>query len=308
MKNALLFFFNINISNDKISKIGDTYYFSYNNNNFIIERYTRNIEEINDIYLLSEKMINDGFPLFKIIPTNENKEIFSFENNYYVLMIMPRIKNRIITYKDVINFNYTVENNQYKKIDKSYWEYYWSQKIDYIEYQFYQIMEKYPNIQYSINYYIGIWENAISFYNLNNEASSSDVKYVSHKRVNCKMDLLEFVKPTNFVIDYKERDVAEYIKSYIYEENYTNETIIKYLESVPKNKNNIVKFIARILFPSNYFDAYEDIIYEKENTNDKAINEIIAKNKNYIYLLQVIFEFFENNNIPEIDWIKEEKI
>ena len=93
-----------------------------------------------------------------------------------------------------------------------------------------------------------------------------------------------------------------------YEENYTNETIIKYLESVPKNKNNIVKFIARTLFPSNYFDAYEDIIYEKENTNDKKINEIIAKNKNYIYLLQVIFEFFENNNIPEIDWIKEEKI
>ena len=70
MKNARLFFFNINISNDKISKIGDTYYFLYNNNNFIIERYTRNIEEINDIYLLSEKMINDGFPLFKIIPTN----------------------------------------------------------------------------------------------------------------------------------------------------------------------------------------------------------------------------------------------
>ena len=140
MKNALLFFFNINISNDKISKIGDTYYFLYNNNNFIIERYTRNIEEINDIYLLSEKMINDGFPLFKIIPTNENKEIFSFENNYYILMIMPRIKNRIITYKDVINFNYTVENNQYKKIDKSYWEYYWSQKIDYIEYQFFKII------------------------------------------------------------------------------------------------------------------------------------------------------------------------
>ena len=35
------------------------------------------------------------------------------------------------------------------------------------------------------------------------------------------MDLLEFLNPLNFVIDYKERDIGEYLKSFVINNNYS---------------------------------------------------------------------------------------
>lgn len=305
MKNALLFYYNIEISNNNLKKINDNYYFSYQSSNFIIEKYNRNAEDIIELYSLTEEMINNNIPLYRIIPTNNNNILFLYEGNYYILMIMPNVLNRIITYNDVINFNYMPVNKKYRIIDKSAWTTFWSKKIDYIEYQFFQIEKKYPIIKESINYYIGIWENAISYYN-NNIILDNNFKCVCHKRLSSKTDLLSFLNPLNLVIDYKERDVSEYIKSFIFNEKYTEKNIKTFLNKVPINRGNIIRLIARILFPSNYFDLYESIIYE--NVSEEKIKSLIDNKKNYLFLLKAVFNYFEKYDIPIIDWIMQEKI
>lgn len=213
-------------------------------------------------------------------------------------MKFPNIKNRIITYEDVINFNY-IPNTMFKKLDKSNWGITWSNKIDFIEYQFDQVRNRYSIIDDSIDYFIGIWENAISYYNDNNINSE---RCVCHKRVSTNMDLLDFTNPLNFVIDYKERDLGEYLKSFVISKNYSNASLDRMINF--SDRDSVVLVISRILFPSYYFDLYEDIILG--NKDEHEIHDVISKRNNVLYLINYILFRYSNLNITDIEWIKKE--
>lgn len=296
MNNAILFFYNINIQ--EIKRINNNYYFTYQQNNYVIYKYNRDISEINEIYELNIELLSKGLIGYEIIPNKTNELIFLYENNYYVLMKIPNIKNKKITYEDILSFNFIQNQNKYKTIDKSNWNQNWSKKIDYIIYQFSQIKNKHKEIDSSIDYFIGIWENAISYYN--DTISNKNKKYVTHIRIENDMDLLEYLNPINFVIDYKERDIGEYLKTYVINNNYTEnmiDTILKYT-----NQEGIVLLISRLLFPSYYFDLYENII--KGKTKEEEINVIVKKHYNVLNLIKYIFKKYWDYNIPYINWIK----
>ena len=296
MNNAILFFYNINIQ--EIKRINNNYYFTYQQNNYVIYKYNRDILEINEIYELNRELLSKGLIGYEIIPNKTNELIFLYENNYYVLMKIPNIKNKKITYEDILSFNFIQNQNKYKTIDKSNWNQNWSKKIDYIIYQFSQIKNKHKEIDSSIDYFIGIWENAISYYN--DTISNKNKKYVAHIRIENDMDLLEYLNPINFVIDYKERDIGEYLKIYVINNNYTEnmiDTILKYT-----NQEGIVLLISRLLFPSYYFDLYENIIEGK--TKEEEINVIVKKHYNVLNLIKYIFKKYWDYNIPYINWIK----
>ena len=296
MNNAILFFYNINIQ--EIKRINNSYYFTYQQNNYVIYKYNRDISEINEIYELNIELLSKGLIGYEIIPNKTNELIFLYENNYYVLMKIPNIKNKKITYEDILSFNFIQNQNKYKTIDKSNWNQNWSKKIDYIIYQFSQIKNKHKEIDSSIDYFIGIWENAISYYN--DTISNKNKKYVAHIRIENDMDLLEYLNPINFVIDYKERDIGEYLKTYVINNNYTEnmiDTILKYT-----NQEGIVLLISRLLFPSYYFDLYENIIEGK--TKEEEINVIVKKHYNVLNLIKYIFKKYWDYNIPYINWIK----
>lgn len=296
MNNAILFFYNINIQ--EIKRINNNYYFTYQQNNYVIYKYNRDISEINEIYELNIELLSKGLIGYEIIPNKTNELIFLYENNYYVLMKVPNIKNKKITYEDILSFNFIQGQNKYKTIDKSNWNKNWSKKIDYIIYQFSQIKNKHKEIDSSIDYFIGIWENAISYYN--DIVLTKNQKYVTHRRIENDMDLLEYLNPINFVIDYKERDIGEYLKTYVINNNYTENMIDKILKHT--NKEEVVLLISRLLFPSYYFDLYENIIEGK--TKEEEITIIIEKHYNVLNLIKYIFKKYWDYNIPYINWIK----
>ena len=296
MNNAILFFYNINVQ--EIKKINDNYYFTYLSNNYVIYSYKRDITEAESIYNLNLEMLSKGLIGYEIILTQNREILFIHGGTYYILMKFPNIKNRVITYEDVISFYFPAPKNKFLNLDKSNWGYNWSGKIDFIEYQFSQVKNKFPILENSIDYFIGVWENAISYFNDN--VTFLEEKFVCHKRVDTKMDLLEFLNPLNFVIDYKERDKGEYLKSYVINNNYSSVQLKKLLQG--SSKNNIILLISRILFPSYYFDLYEDIVLKEKN--EEEIVKMIEKRKNINNLLKYIFENFSNYNIPYIEWIK----
>lgn len=296
MNNAILFFYNINVQ--EIKKINDNYYFTYLSNNYVIYSYKRDITEAESIYNLNLEMLSKGLIGYEIVLTQNREILFIHGETYYILMKFPNIKNRVITYEDVISFYFPTPKNKFLNLDKSNWGYNWSGKIDFIEYQFSQVKNKFPILENSIDYFVGIWENAISYFNDN--VTFLEEKFVCHKRVDTKMDLLEFLNPLNFVIDYKERDKGEYLKSYVINNNYSSVQLKKLLQG--SSKNNIILLISRILFPSYYFDLYEDIVLKEKN--EEEIIKMIEKRKNINNLLKYIFENFSNYNIPYIEWIK----
>lgn len=300
MKNALIFFYNL--YTDSLEELNDNYYFHHQNNNFIIMPYKYNINEVLEIYNLNQEMITRGIDTYEIILTTSNNILFDYENKYYILMKMPKFNNRIITYEDIINFNIGT-NTQIKNLNKSNWPYYWENKIDFIEYQFLQFEKKYPIIKSSINYYIGLFENAISYFYEN--VNETKILQLSHRRVTTDMDLLEFYNPLNIIIDYKERDIAEYFKSYIYNKNYTSSIIEKMLSKLNLSRLEVILLISRLLFPSGYFDTYERILNNKED--ETKINQIINNEKNFLYFMKIILYKYSNYNIPTIDWIIKEE-
>lgn len=297
MEKALIYYFNIYI--EKINKINNNYYFRYNNDDYIISIYDRDIFEVQEIYNLNLEMINNNFPVFKIIPTKTNNIIFEYEKKLYILMVLPNIKNRIITIDDIIKFIY-IPKNKYKLLDKSNWNISWENKIDYIEKQFFQIENKHKIIKESINYFIGIWENGISYYNDNN-TNDNGIKMICHKRITCNSDILSFFNPLNLVIDYKERNLADYLKSYIYEKKYSNDKIILLLKKIENNNVNIIRFISRSLFLNEYFDLYEEIVFF--NKKEDLLLKVINSKENYELYLKMIFNYFSKYNTPYINWI-----
>lgn len=296
MNNAILFFFNINVSG--VKKINSNYYFSYLNNNYVVYLYNRDIIDSIYLYNLNLELHNRGIIGYDIILTKTGEVLFNFEEKYYILMRYPLINNKIITYDDILNFNIEIDGNKYKKLDQSNWSTSWSNKIDFIEYQFDQMKNKYPILDNYIDYYIGLWENAISYFN--NNPVTNRKKYICHKRVHVNMDLYEFLNPLNFVVDYKERDIGEYLKSFVVNKNFSFNSFNKYFSGL--SKDSIILIISRMLFPSYFFDLYEKIILDK--MDEKKIDSVISKNSNIINTLKYIFNRFSYMNISYIDWIK----
>ena len=58
-----------------------------------------------------------GLVGYEIILTKDKQIIFIHENKPYILMKLPNIKNKIITYEDIINFKLSIDTKKYKIID-----------------------------------------------------------------------------------------------------------------------------------------------------------------------------------------------
>ena len=72
------------------------------------------------------------------------------------------------------------------------------------------------------------------------------------------------------------------------------------------NYDEYVLFIARLLFPSYYFDIYDEII--NNDLDENNIIKIVNKTKDYeIFLSQIISYIISNNvMIEQIDWLKKD--
>lgn len=191
-------------------------------------------------------------------------------------------------------------------LNRSNWVKLWSDKVDYFEYQITQIGKKYPLIRGSLGYFIGLAENAISYikntyidYNINEYNNL----VVSHKRIKADDTLLDTNNPINFIFDFRVRDLSEYIKyNFFYNHNIWDEinSYFKY------NTLSVLEYrllYSRLLFPSFYFDVYEDIV--NNNVDEKEILTIINKINEYEDFLAQFYAYTKlRADIPEVNWIK----
>ena len=301
MQNALIYYYDMHINN--LQKINEEYFFAFQNQNFIITNYNRKLNEATALYELNMEMLNYGYPMYEIILTKDLNVLFFHEKTYYILMKLPNSDNHVITYEEMLDFSFVPCNQKIiNALDKSLWPIFWEEKIDYFERRIMQQLNKYPLINESINFYIGMWENAISYYNDN--VISSSLKEVCHKRIAVDTDLLSFYNPLNLLIDYKERDISEYLKSYITKENFTLVKLSNMLDKLLLDRNKAILLISRTMFPSLYFDQYEEITVN--GLKEEKINEYIRKRKEYFALIKLLFEKYYVLRIPYINWIQKE--
>lgn len=198
MKNVIMYYYNLN--NINIYKINDRNYVKYKNEIYLFQPVINERETI-EIY----NLLKNNSKFYRII-LNKDKTIFTpYKGTKFVLQKIFSNKIELIynpiKYFQVINSKTT--------LDRTNWIYLWQIKIDYYEYQLKHISGKYPIIDESINYFIGMAETAISYikYNCKKIEYNDDVTFC-RRRINKE----DFYNPLNIIIDYKERDIGEYLK------------------------------------------------------------------------------------------------
>lgn len=289
MKNILNYYYQIIIDDNKIDNNG---YFVYNNHCFCLYEFRRNTSEIDSLLLLNKIMISKKININRIIINSFNQVVTYHDNKNYVLIEI------IYEYLDKANLKY-IESFYDKKLDilkRNDWGGLWSIKMDYVEYQLVHVRNHYPIINSSVYYYIGLAENAISYFNLLN--LSNVPLYIEHRRINNK----NMYNPIELVIDYKVRDIGEYIKYVFFKEKKSIYEIKDYINKLNINNIDYILLYIRLLYPSYYFDLYEEII--NNNTSEMELNEVIKLSSLYEELLYEVYLIIKRKiNLVGIDWI-----
>lgn len=305
MKNAINFYYNLKSEN--INNYNNYYYFYYNKYLYVLLLYNEDLKYINDIYNLNVSLLSLNIPIHQIIINKNNSIISLINNNYYILYkILIKNYNRKINIKDINYLNSIIITNN---IDNN-WDYLWSTKIDYLEYQINQSGKKYPLIVESFSYFVGLTENAISYAKnatLELKKDYNNIGVITHKKLNINDTLFNLYDPLNITIDYKIRDLAEYIKNSFFEDNFNIFNELNYYFKKNYLSIYLIRLLfARILYPSFYFNLYDDIISNKKE--EKELLKITSRINEYEQYLYEIYLYLKKiYNIPEVEWLKKRR-
>lgn len=300
MKNIINYFYNLNIT--ELTNKDNIYSFYDNDELYYFYIYNNNIKNINLTKDIDDSLKKDTL-IHEIIINKDNSIITYYNNIPYILCKINININKPITLGEInyLSSKVIITNS---KITYHSWQDLWSIKMDYLEKVINENGKKYPIIVDSFNYFVGMAENAISYYNnLSNKEVDNNSLVISHRIININATVYAIYDPVNIIIDHKARDIAEYIKYSFFSDN-TN--IFKELNVYFKynyyTKDDVVMLLARVLYPSFYFNMYEDIMINSKE--EKIITNITSKLDKYELYLTRVFKYFNNfYNLPVPKWL-----
>ncbi len=303
MKNILGYYYGLHP--EEVSYKDNKYFFEYRDRKYVFEPFERPLGDIECLYKINKQMIERNILVHEIIPNNENNVITYVNNVGYILMEIYINKDARINLPEVCYINNNsigVECN--KTLNRYDWVNLWEIKNDFLEAQINEIGKKYPNLCNYANYYIGLSENAILYVK---EASKlDDVALVSicHKRIDSKDNLFELYNPLRYIYDYRVRDISEYIKSAFFNDEDVYGIVKEYFLNNYISYKEALLFYGRLLYPSYFFDLYDNIV--KNELNENLIDGLVSKSEAYENFLTNIHLYLSklyNRYIPSIDWL-----
>lgn len=284
-----------NLENINIIKIKEYYRLDYKNTNYLFMPLTRYPIEILQI----NRVINNDANYDNIVLNIKNQLITYIAGKNYILVRLSKNSANYNLYNQIEKSKIVyLPNEMIDKITKTNWDILWSKKIDYIEYQLNNLDN--DNIVFnSVWYYIGMAENAISYVNETLSLSSNHRLYVSHKRINEQF----FNNPLNLIVDYRSRDISEYLKYMFLKKEYD------YIEIKEKlQKLNLDEFLCRMIygrlfFVTFYFDIFDSVMNGNKE-NKLLLRNIINRADEYEDYINSIYDILAQiKKIPRIGWV-----
>ncbi len=295
MKNAINYYYNL--YPDNIHQTDKGYYFFINTTRYFIVKYLDNPKDAAKIYNITIQLLNKHLYVHPIVLNNQNQIITYINNEPYILMITIYYQNKI-NLNDIIYFSSTIALD-YKQTPN--WGILWSEKNDYLEYQISMLGQNHPLLRESFSYYIGLGETAIQLVNTIN-TSNLPLIY-AHKRLKKTDKQFDLYNPLNLTIDFQVRDIAEYLKNKFFNNENIEPELIYYLNNAKLSISEYLLLLARLIYPTYYFDLYEEIITNRKN--EQEIKKIITKTEEYEQLLKKIYHYYKTFiPIETIDWLE----
>lgn len=294
MKNAINYYYNLYPENIHQTKKG--YYFTVNKTRYFLTKYLEEPKDIQKIYSMHLNLLNQNFYVHPIVLNTQNQIITTIDNEPYILMITIYYKEKI-TLNDIIYFLKSVKTSA----DPPNWGELWSKKNDYLEYQMSMLGQKHPLLRESFSYYIGLGETAIQL--VNSLTKTSTPLVYAHKRLTQESRQYDLYNPLNLTIDYSVRDIAEYLKNSFFCGKNIEEDLKTYLNSASLTYYEYLLFLARLIYPTYYFDLYEEIITDRQNDNE--IKKITDKTDEFEKIIKKVYHYYKSfMPTPRIDWLE----
>ena len=247
------------------------------------------------------KLINLTNNLYTFIPVNtfllnKNNEFISKYNDEYILLLRVNNIEKDFELNDIYKFwNINSNLDNYNILDD------WMKIIDNLEKKLTTYNKEYPIIQKSVNYFIGLGENAIELLMDYNNQINNNNDSIGHKLSYELFNNNDLYDPFLFIKTNKMYDISNYIKyKFLKNEIDYNEIELFFLNG---NEYENVFLFSCLLYPSIYFDLVNNILLEKEE--EGKIELFIKRRKKYIKLLSFCKKIVKNNkNIKLINWFE----
>ncbi len=300
MKNIINYYYNFNLLD--VYLVDNRYYFNYKSNDYFFIVFNRPIEDIQSIYNLFLELKKRRLLTNDII-LNKDNQIITFVNNTPYILLKDNVKNNQININDILYIqNNTINILNDKKLYRNKWINMWEAKIDYYEQIMSNISGQYRILNSTIDYYIGLGENAISY--LVNNKINNNILCLSHKRIDINKSSFDFYNPINYILDSRVRDFSEYTKNLFFLDMISINNYKYILDYMNFTREEYILLISRLLFPTYYFDMCDNII--NYNIDEKIIEGIINKTDSYISFIRDVMMYIiyqKGINIPFIEWI-----
>ena len=302
MKQSIEYYYSLKI--DELLLENNTYHFIINKEDYYFVYYHRSEKDLDDILECINELKNKNIDCHEIILNNKNEILTKIDNVNYILLKVHN-KDEIYEINDIIQMNKKlVFINNKNNLYRNDWARLWSTKIDYIEDQLKEI--KVDNIiTYSIDYYLGLAENAIYYVNstsLKYQISVNDKIVLSRKRILIPNYKLNYLNPLTFIFDLEVRDISEYIKSSFFAGEDAILELETYLKSVKLTYYSYNMLFARLLYPSYYFDIYENIVNKNEDS-EKLLQVISKVNVYEKFLKKAYLQIAMYAPLQSINWL-----
>lgn len=288
MRNVLKYFYNIVI--DEIKEYEDYGIIKSNNQIYIFKKYIQNEEETKYIVNI---LFNNHIPIHTIIINNQDSMLTKYNQDNYILLLLNETSTNLES-----DFFMIIVPNRENNINEL-----WSQKLDYYMQQIRELALGKELLINTFNYYIGLAENAVAVYNRAINMAGNIQYAISHRRITYPNYTINYLDPTNMLIDIRVRDIAEYTKSKFFNGNMTTKELMDLIIKYNFNDKELNILYARLLYPTYYFDLFEDNILGEED--EDRILFYVEKRRDYEVFLYDIYMMLRNQHqIIEIEWLK----
>lgn len=237
-----------------------------------------------------------GNDYFEIVLNNSGNMITEIDSDNYVLMQVLKGQKNLY---DIFEPQPTIVESNIVTSDL------WIEKVEYLKKQLINFGQNKKILIQSFNYFCGMAENAISIMKRCEKKKECTKSFVCHKRIYYPNNTINYFDPTSFTVDYKSRDIAEYIKSCFFKNKILQpEELKKIINKFNMSIADTEIMFARMLFPTYYFDLFQQNVLSS-SIDESMFNQIIGLVEQYKILLKNIYNicFFQNKTNLYIEWI-----
>jgi len=281
---------------DKIyNKKGEKYFFIDNNKILIIE-FKGNHEHLEKLFLISNFMFDRGIKVNTFLLNNNNR-FYCIKDDIFIILMKINDYVGEVNLDDLMKFFYiNLDIKDYNVLDV------WEKEVDLIEKELLEYNNEFQMINNSINYFIGMGENAIQLLsNYKNELSKRNDS-VGHL-VSYKKSITKVINDTfSFIKVNKMYDVSNYIK-FKFIKNELNYGLLDYIFSyVVNDEFEGIYLYSCLLYPNLYFSMVKDILLKKENESKMGvfINNINEYRKLLLYCKN---NLSKNKSLFLLEWL-----